>query len=86
MLIGSLIINLKFELKQEDKYATTQVIMVSYFKMIYLLLNWKTTIIYINIFSHKQHTFCWKFYYVAYTFDPELRSSLGHDTRIYIYI
>jgi len=31
MLIGSLIVNLKLELKKEAKYATTEARMVSYF-------------------------------------------------------
>ena len=43
-------------------------------------------IIYIKIFSHHQHTICEQFYWFASSFDPELGSSSGHDTRIWMYI
>lgn len=39
----------------------------------------------INIFNHIQQTHCEQFYYVATTFDHELGSSSGHDTRILKY-
>jgi len=36
----------------------------------------------INTFNHNQHTLCEQFYYMATSFDPQLGSSSGHDTRL----
>lgn len=38
-----------------------------------------------KIFNHNQHTLYEKFYYVATGFAPGLRSSSGHETRIWMY-
>ena len=45
-----------------------------------------TITIFINIFSHNQHTLYEQFHYMATSFDLELpSSSSGHDTRIWMY-
>lgn len=43
-----------------------------------------TITIFINIFIHNQNTLYEQFYYVATSFDTELPSSSGHDTRIWM--
>jgi hypothetical protein len=42
-------------------------------------------VIFISIFNHNQHTLYEQFYYMTTSFDPELGSSSGHDTRIQVY-